>query len=674
MSNRDRNRISSRTLLIRIIAWILAGLMILSAAYMAISFFINASAKETAEDYSFYSAGKDRQNGTYIAVALRWGTSSAVSYTVTCPNGFAVGEANVTRTARSFTALYLLDDVEIVVAPDANLKVGYKSCSFASSSSNTDIGGYHVELTLPGGQEGIWNSLEDLKALYSLEYEHVYPAWNEGKKTVRIGAFASYTDASNAAAVVGAGLDGFSVSVASPSSSGVIVMNEDYDEILFGFNGAEYCSGAVAARQKSGTDRAYICNTLNNYLYDGVFYFRRYITSDVNAIVMINLVELNTYCQGVLPAEVFTSWPQEALAAFAVTVNSFSIGGLNKRFSVYGCDFIASSTDQNYFGRQGVNAAVISACKKAENKVLTYYGDKGPEVVGGAYSSSQGGCSVDTEYVWGGFTGPYICSQPTPWEDYSTVGNGLWKKEISASAFATQVKNYKSGLISGTSIAKVTYETPPDSTYISSMTVTDNLGKSGTVTLSSNVQSMMGSSYVYSANFVIGKGSVAYSYDKVISNEIINLNENYSGYLTVSTSEGSFTSSSSLFRFLTDLGTAASDSSRSLYVATAGGTAVLASEQDIPITTFPDSSGIYTYVADYGDFLIVSRLQEKTGIHYASNSSSFAIVGKGFGHGVGMSQYGVYFLAKAGATYDQIVRAYYPGSKVENVYDFWGVN
>ena len=66
---------------------------------------------------------------------------------------------------------------------------------------------------------------------------------------------------------------------------------------------------------------------------------------------MINLVELNTYCQGVLPAEVFTSWPQEALAAFAVTVNSFSIGGLNKRFSVYGCDFIASSTDQNYFGR-----------------------------------------------------------------------------------------------------------------------------------------------------------------------------------------------------------------------------------------------------------------------------------------------------------------------------------
>ncbi|MBP5173369.1 MAG: SpoIID/LytB domain-containing protein [Clostridia bacterium] len=671
MSNRDRKR-SGRSLFVKLVAWILAGLMILSAAYLAISFLIHSSAAEATGSYSFASSGKDRKNGTYIAVALRWGTSASVSYAVTCPNGFALGEACVTRTARSFTSLFLIDDTEIVIAPDANLKTGYKTCSFASSASAADIGGYHVDISLPasaGSQADVWNSIDDLAQVYSAEYEHVYPAYTDGVKSIRVGAFGSYTAASNAAAAVAAELDGFTVSVSSPSSSGVIVLNEDYDSILFGYSGGENCSGAVAARQTGG-ERAYLCNVLNGYLYDGVFLFKRYISSDVNALTLINLVSLESYCEGVLPAEIFTSWPEEALTAFAVTVNCFSIGGLNKRFSSYGCDFVASSADQNYSGRHGVTDSVTAACKKADKMVLTY---GGTEIVGGAYSSSQGGCSVDTQYVWGGITGPYICSQPTPWEDYSSITRGLWFKEVSATDLAKQIKSYNSSLISGTSISKVTYETTGDSSYVYSMTVTDNKGKSATVTRTSYVNAMMGS-YTYSANFVIGKGSVAYTYDKVLSNQIINLNENYSGYLTVSTSSGNFTSAAPFFSFLTDLGVAGTDSSRSLYVATAGGTAELASEQDIPITTLPDSQGIYTYVADYGDFLIVSRLQEVSGVHKASSSSSFAIVGKGFGHGVGMSQYGVYFLAKAGASYDQILRAYYPGTEVENVYDFWGVN
>jgi len=39
----------------------------------------------------------------------------------------------------------------------------------------------------------------------------------------------------------------------------------------------------------------------------------------------------------------------------------------------------------------------------------------------------------------------------------------------------------------------------------------------------------------------------------------------------------------------------------------------------------------------------------------------FVVSGRGYGHGVGMSQYGAYGMAKAGYTYDEILRHYYTG-------------
>ncbi|MCQ2427814.1 MAG: hypothetical protein MJ137_05370 [Clostridia bacterium] len=205
MSNPNKKKTSPKELLVRIVCLILAGLMILSVAYIAISFIIDVSAEENVASYGFASAGKDRANGYYVAVALRWGSSAAVSYDITSPHGFAVGEANVTKTARGFTPVYLLDETEIVVASDANLSIGYKSCSLAASAAKTDIGAYHVELVLSSGVAGdVWDTVDDLKSMYSAEYEHVFPAYIDGVHSVRIGAFATYTDASNAAAAVGA--------------------------------------------------------------------------------------------------------------------------------------------------------------------------------------------------------------------------------------------------------------------------------------------------------------------------------------------------------------------------------------------------------------------------------------------------------------------------------------
>ena len=58
----------------------------------------------------------------------------------------------------------------------------------------------------------------------------------------------------------------------------------------------------------------------------------------------------------------------------------------------------------------------------------------------------------------------------------------------------------------------------------------------------------------------------------------------------------------------------------------------------------------------------------------ANELDSYAFIGGGFGHGVGLSQYGSYNLAKLGWSANQILAFYYPGTKIEPLNDsivFW---
>ena len=43
----------------------------------------------------------------------------------------------------------------------------------------------------------------------------------------------------------------------------------------------------------------------------------------------------------------------------------------------------------------------------------------------------------------------------------------------------------------------------------------------------------------------------------------------------------------------------------------------------------------------------------------------FVLTGHGWGHGVGMSQWGAYGYAQKGVTYDKIVAHYFPGTKLD---------
>src|SRR5918911_381471 len=51
-------------------------------------------------------------------------------------------------------------------------------------------------------------------------------------------------------------------------------------------------------------------------------------------------------------------------------------------------------------------------------------------------------------------------------------------------------------------------------------------------------------------------------------------------------------------------------------------------------------------------------------VHTATGSATFVVTGHGWGHGVGMSQYGAYGYAQKGVGYAKIVLHYFPGTEL----------
>ena len=55
--------------------------------------------------------------------------------------------------------------------------------------------------------------------------------------------------------------------------------------------------------------------------------------------------------------------------------------------------------------------------------------------------------------------------------------------------------------------------------------------------------------------------------------------------------------------------------------------------------------------------------------HYSGSSvSSYTFTGRGWGHGVGMCQFGAFGMAKMGVKYDEIIKHYYTGVELIKAY------
>lgn len=143
-------------------------------------------------------------------------------------------------------------------------------------------------------------------------------------------------------------------------------------------------------------------------------------------LVAVNEVPIEQYLYGVVPAEMPSKWPLEALKAQAVAARSYTIAKLGDMAS-RGYDLKPTTDHQVYSGAGKEKPETNYAVDATRGEVLAYNGRAIPAF----YSSAAGGYTDTAETVWGGRNIPYLAAVPDFDQDAPSY---LWETTLSSSA------------------------------------------------------------------------------------------------------------------------------------------------------------------------------------------------------------------------------------------------
>ena len=326
------------------------------------------------------------------------------------------------------------------------------------------------------------------------------------------------------------------------------------------------------------------------------------------AIEVINLMSLEDYIKGIVSTEISPRWHDEVLKAFAITARTYSLHSGNRHASE-GFKLCNDIHCQYFLGLKYATEQSNAAVTATKDLVITYNG----KPIEAVYFSSSGGSTETHSDAWGGeLTRPYLVSVELPLEKYEDYNNAVWKNIVSPkelSEFLRNTSSYSSrfnGVING-DIAKIKInERSNPSGYIKDVAVTDKNGNTVNIKNSDSVRIAF-SRYANSANMDIYTSFSYPIYKK--SDPLIE--------------------------------------TKDLYVLSGNGQASkIAIEAD--------------------EINILSAKGKKT---FSTSEYNFVFDGKGWGHGVGMSQYAAKDLAEAGYLYPEIIKAFYTGITISRITD-----
>lgn len=343
------------------------------------------------------------------------------------------------------------------------------------------------------------------------------------------------------------------------------------------------------------------------------------LTSEGSSLTVLNYVGLDDYVKGVLPYEMSASWPVEALKAQALCARSYALGNLGKH-ERYGFDLCNTTNCQVYRGVSQSTENSDAAVDQTAGQTLMADG----ELAVGYFFSSDGGATESNENVWGGTPISYLRGVVDPYEDYQSASNGVWSVTLTADEVASALQS--AGYAIGT-VADVQVTGRTDTGNVNQVTVTDTAGQTA-VLQNSAVRSVFGlNSIRYTIN---GVGST----DPSGGTDTPEQPDGQTGQVYVN---GAAQDDGEYYAV-------GGDGTSSAIGAASGKTALTASGQE---------------TIDLG-----TSAQTRTAASHtptARASGTYTFDGTGWGHSVGMSQYGALAMAQQGFNYEQIVQFYFTG-------------
>lgn len=678
MSNRKhkRSRGEVKKLVFRIGAIVLALLMVGGTVYSAFAMlFMDVFAADVLDDYSFDMAASGIP---YVSVGIVYADDSPTAYPIRSETGFVVGSVRSNKEERSFTPFFTLPQTTLTPAIDTNVaKAADGSFSPTNEYYQTKIGAYHIQLSANTTFEQMLAMVPQINAAVAAVGMYAFPAYINGVLYIRVGDFAAYEQTVTNLAVVQHLFVGFGVEIVAPSETAVMLIDPATDHVAFEYDcGEDYYMGLTPI-QPDPTKMATLMTASGN-TYEGVFAAGRYHYKNTNGITVFNLLNIESYVEGLLPYEINASWPEEAIRAHAIASRSYALALWGQHDRAYGFDMCTHHC-MAYRGTKNVTSEIVNAVRSTAGEVLSYDG----QVVQCFFSSSNGGESVSANTAWGG-SNPIndIGASRNPWERYTdkSHANALWVKEYTPEALGNKLRASGYGVVGSVAAVEILEYAGDASSYVRAIRVIDSRGVAITIENTANVFVALG---LNSANFVMGRGTLQYMIEEV---QDITVTQRTAGsYTPIATGSYDPTDYFSAEAYplsgatvMTGAGNVLLSDGQVMPVMTGEGTALTSTNAHL-LTGTPEldsgrsvtvinpldpMTGLYTAVTTHRATQIVTTIKPVFKTYTAAASGNFIFAGKGWGHGVGLSQWGAYDLAKAGAKAETILELYYPESTI----------
>ena len=552
--------------------------------------------------------------GEMVRVGLAYGSGALVNANLENNTGYGSGyRMGYFDDDLDFVELAWTDEDETQITMVKTQNTWVNGTSYSNSDNGGDvIGCYHVLV------ESGYRSYEQAAA-DAQEYRDGFVAWIDGDYQVRAGSYTSRQEAEDAAQSLGG-------TVAGTSSYAVNVTRTGTAEILFQFDGGDELALGVMP-DVTGADA--VRTWFKGYRYYGGFRYERIGGGD---LTVVNIVDLETYIKGVVPYEMSSSWPLEALKVQAVCARSYAYINIHSgKHTSYHFDVCNTTDCQAYYGA-GTNSSSYQATERTDQAVDETAGEYAwydGQVIEAFYSSSHGGASESVYNVWGTSLEqyPYLCGVEDPYEADMASKNSYssWTVSYTSSELAQRLENYGYDASSGIESLTLTYS---DLGNVIQVRVNYRDGGSDTIRPSS-MRSVFG---ISSIRFTVN-GQAASSGSGTTSSSGGGLTANGSTSLD---SQGTYT-------VISGSGSLSQAGLDGLYAISGSGS----------ITPAEDA-------ASGGG----SGTDTPTGTQVTVSGSSYSFQGSGNGHQLGLSQYGAWAMAERGFTYEEIIEFYYPGTYV----------